>query len=193
MEAIKENIEKSNSFCSCGEGERWELQWQIQLSVMYHLKRERFLDGCDRWSKFVSVVGGAASFSVLKDSPAIPALITIVSALSLVFGFSTKARKHADLARSFKNLEAELILLDCNCETKFLRNVKAQYLRIESEEPASLGALVTDCHNHLCTSHNRKEEITRLNWFHWMFKNWIDFDQSKIYIHRSKDPKPDLL
>lgn len=156
---------------------------------MYHLKRERFLDGCDKWSKFVSVIGGATAFAEVKGLQEIAALITVVSTLSLVFGFSNKARKHADLARSFKNLEAELSLLDHNCETKLLLDIQAKYLRIESEEPASLGALVTDCHNHLCAAHDKQKEITPLVLTQRLFKNWIDFDQSKLNLDHSRNTK----
>ncbi len=180
VEDMQEDVEKSKSLCSCSAESRWDLQWKIQLSVMYHLKRERFLDGCDKWSKFVSVIGGATAFAFIKEFHVIAALITVVSALSLVFGFSTKARKHADLARSFKNLEAELSLLSYTCEDKLLLDIKAKYLLIESEEPASLGALVTDCHNHLCAAYGRLDEITSLEWKQGLFKNWKDFDQSKL-------------
>ncbi len=39
-----------------------KLLWRIRLSALYHLKRERFLDGIDRAAKGIAALGGAAAF-----------------------------------------------------------------------------------------------------------------------------------
>ena len=65
-----------------------DLLWRVRLSALYHLKRERFLDGIDRAAKAVSALGGAAAFSQIRVEPSvslwITGFITIVSSLSLV-------------------------------------------------------------------------------------------------------------
>ena len=33
---------------------QWQLLWRVRLSNLYHLKRERFLDGADKISKALS-------------------------------------------------------------------------------------------------------------------------------------------
>lgn len=166
------------------------LLWRVRLSALYHLKRERFLDGVDKSSKFVSAIGGAAAFAQFKESPElgmwITGLIAITSTLSLVYGFSAKARKHAELARDFKRLEAEITAAGEPLTAAQISSFDAKFLLIESGEPATLGALVTACHNELARAEGSDEHITPLHWFESIFKNWIDFDQSKDHSSDKK-------
>ena len=95
------------------EPSTWGLLWNIRLSALYHLKRERFLDGADKAAKVVSALGGAAAFSQIKSSGEWGLLITgfiaLVSTLTLAYGTAAKARKHAELARDFRRLEADIL------------------------------------------------------------------------------------
>ena len=161
---------------------RHQLIWRVQLSVMYHLKRERFLDGMDRGAKAVSALGGAAAFAFLKSNNDygqwITGVIAITSALSLVYSPSTKARKHADLARDFKLLEADILGKGDAITSAELAVFESKFVRIEATEPATLGALVTQCHNELSAATGQREHITPLPLLQRAFKNWFDFDQS---------------
>jgi hypothetical protein len=163
----------------------WGLLWNIRLSALYHLKRERFLDGADKASKALSALGGAAAFSQLKTSPEfglwVIGFITLVSTMSLVYSTSSKARKHAELARDFRRLEADILALGDAITVPDIAKFDSKRVSLEASEPASLGALVTQCHNELCESFGLIEQITKLGPMDRMFKNIIDIDQT---IHR---------
>lgn len=160
----------------------WCLLWSVRLSALYHLKRERFLDGMDKTAKAVSAIGGAAAFSQLKDHATfglwVVGFITLVSTLSLVYGPSAKARRHAELARDYKRLEAEIILVGTVISEAQIAKYDSQRVCLEASEPASLGALTTQCHNELCEAIGDKSQITPIPFWHWFFKNWFDIDQT---------------
>lgn len=160
----------------------WGVLWNIRLSALYHLKRERFLDGADKASKAVSALGGAAAFSQLKANPElglwVVGFITLVSTLSLVYSTSSKARKHAELARDFRRLEADILGLGDAITAPEIAKFEAKRVSLESSEPASLGALVTQCHNELSEATGHRDQITPLPMLHWLFKNWFDIDQT---------------
>ena len=164
------------------ESSRWELLWRVRLSALYHLKRERFLDGVDKTSKAISALGGAAAFSQVRDDGVlgfwITGTITVIATLSLVYGPSVRARKHAELARDFKKLEAEIISSGRSLTDSQLAKLDAQFLSLESSEPASLGALVTQCHNELSCANDLQAHVTPLPFWQKLFKNWFDFDQT---------------
>jgi len=161
----------------------WDLLWRVRLSALYHLKRERFLDGVDKTAKAISALGGAAAFSQIKGAPDwglwITAIITLVSTLSLVYGPSGKARKHAELARDFKRLESDIVSAGGVLTDAQVATFDAHCLSLESSEPAALGALVTQCHNELSTSIGQQGHITPMPLFHRLFKNWFDIDQTQ--------------
>lgn len=161
---------------------QWDLLWRVRLSGLYHLKRERFLDGVDRAAKLVSALGGAAVFSQIKAEPGIglwiSAVITVVATVSLVYSPSTKARKHSELARDLKRLESEIVGAGAALPPEQIARLDAKFLNIESSEPAALGALVTQCHNELSVAIGQRDQITRLPLIQRAFKNWFDFDQS---------------
>lgn len=162
---------------------QWDLLWRVRLSALYHLKRERFLDGVDRFSKAVSALGGAAALSQIKAAPDwglwFTGIITLVCTLSLVYGPSGKARKHAELARDFKRLEADVVAAGIVLTDAQLAAFDARYLTLVSSEPAALGALVTQCHNELATSIGQQGHITPMPLLHRLFKNWFDIDQTQ--------------
>lgn len=165
-----------------GWEERWSLLWRVRVSAFYHSKRERFLDGVDRAAKAASALGGAAAFGWLKNEPgvgmAFAAVITLISTLSLVYGPSTKARRHAELAKDFKRLEADIVTCGNSLSQDKVAAFEARLALLESGEPASLGALVTQCHNELAFALGKPELVTPLPFWQRMFKNWFDFDQS---------------
>jgi hypothetical protein len=167
-----------------------ELRWRVELSALYHDKRERFFDGFDRFSKLVSFIGGAAAFSFIKPGTIPPsgdlgiaasfaAFISLISGFSLVYQFSTKARRHAELARDFKKLAGSIMKSTSQkTDEKLFEDWTTQLYALESSEPARLGALVTHCHNELCTAHGHNQDITPLPYIQKFFKNYFDFDQT---------------
>jgi hypothetical protein len=166
---------------------QWQLLWRVRLSNLYHLKRERFLDGADKISKALSALGGAAAFTQIRSSPDIGLWITgfiaVVATLSLVYSTASKARKHAELARDFKRLEAEITDYGAEISMMLLAKFESKYLGVESSEPATLGALTTHCHNQLSSAYEKYDQITPLPWYQSIFMNWFDFDQSVAKAH----------
>lgn len=162
---------------------QWDLLWKVRLSALYHLKRERFLDGVDRLAKAVSALGGAAAFSQIKADPVlglwITAIITVVATLSLVYSPCAKARRHAELARDFKRLESDMVAAGSELGESEVVQFKAKFVSLESSEPAALGALVTQCHNELALAVGQHAHITPLPLWHRLFKNWFDIDQAQ--------------
>lgn len=161
---------------------QWDLLWRIRLSALYHLKRERFLDGLDRACKAATAIAGGAAFAQLRESPDfgmwVTGSIAVVSTLSLVYGFSGRARKHAQLARDFKRLEAEVVADSTNLSNDKLARFESRLVSLEASEPPALGALVTHCHNELATSIGSIDQVTKLPRHQWLLMNWFDFDQS---------------
>lgn len=165
------------------EDDLWDLHWHMQVSSLYHLKRERFLDGVDRASKAVGALGGATAFSQITSSDPVigqsaAALVAVVSTLALVYNPSFTARRHSELARDFKQLEGDLVALGEPVARKDYFQLKARVRRLEAQEPAALGALVTECHNQLSRVIGRQDRVVPLPWQQRLFKNWFDFDQS---------------
>lgn len=163
----------------------WGLLWNIRISALYHLKRERFIDGADKASKAISALGGAAAFSQIKSNGDwglwITGFITLVSTLTLVYSTSAKARKHAELARDFRRLEADVLAVGDDITGAQIARFDSVRVSLEASEPASLGALVTQCHNELCESFGLIDQITPIPWPHRLFKNVVDIDQT---MHR---------
>ncbi|MEO8022863.1 hypothetical protein [Polaromonas sp.] len=160
---------------------------------MYHAKRERFLDGWDRFATFLSAIGGAAAFSqILSDhievSAWIAAGIALVSTLALAYGPAAKARRHAELSRDYKHLESELRECGTEVDEKGLNALEARLLRLEATEPATLGALVTQCHNELSVAFGHSGLVTPLPRHQRWLKNILDFDQSLDRPDAPPDP-----
>lgn len=160
----------------------WDVRWRLMMSSMYHQKRERFLDGVDRFAKFLSAIGGAAAFARINADPELSmwfaGAIALISTLSLTYGPAAKARRHAELARDYKRLEAQLVECGESYDLIKLSQFEAELLRLEASEPASLGALVTQCHNELSVAFDHSAKVTPLPWWQRPFKNVFDFDQS---------------
>lgn len=167
---------------SPAESELHTLEWDIRLSALYHLKRERFLDGLDRASNFISALGGAAAFSKLQEEPTFglwaTGMVAVVSMISLVYGPAARARHHAELARDFRLLEADMAMLVGEVVEEDIAKLRYKYLVVQASEPPALGALVTHCHNELCEALGKREDVTPLPLHQRVLKNWLDFDQT---------------
>ena len=91
---------------------RHDVVYRAELSSLYHQKRERFFELLDKSTKAVSVFGGSAALLNASSAPVIvylAAIITFFSVISLVFGFSEKARRHSELKRRYRILIAEIM------------------------------------------------------------------------------------
>lgn len=162
---------------------RHEVLYRVELSALYHQKRERFFEACDKLAKAIAVIGGSAALTRLGAGEYlvwIAAAITFTSTFSLVFGFSDRSRRHADLARNFRQLEAEIV---GKGEREFVEaDVNAWNARertLETSEPPSLGNLVRICQNELAVAHAQPQLVRKVGFFRHFFAHIFDFPLAK--------------
>jgi len=135
--------------------------YRAELSALYHQKRERFFELFDKIGKAVAVFGGSAALWKIGDPEwvsIVAALITASSALSLVFSFSERSKRHAELARSFREIAGDIV----GTSDFAIRDAKAsewmgKVCALEAKEPPSLSALVVMCQNELAIA--RKADV----------------------------------
>ena len=156
---------------------------RIEISILYHRKRERFFALCDRVAKACALVSGTAAFQALRSSTdhdgntwalVIVLAFTLPSLLSLCFGWGDMARKHASLAESFSRLIAS-ISGTCNPTEKDLHEWNSQIGMIEAGEPAALTCLVSICQNQIAIAAGQFDKVSRLKWYQRWFAHFFDF------------------
>jgi hypothetical protein len=127
--------------------------YRAELSALYHQKRERFFELFDKLGKAIAVFGGSAALWKIGNPDlvaVVAATITASSALSLVFSFSDRSKRHAELARSFREIAGEIV----GTSDFAIRDAKAsewmgKVCLLEAKEPPALSALVQMCQNEL--------------------------------------------
>src|SRR4051812_12802777 len=90
---------------------RHAVVYKIRLSVLYHLKRERFFDLTDKLMSIVVAVSATASVGVLLKQVEqlelwVSAATAVFALVPVIFNPAEKARKHAHLASEFRRLLA---------------------------------------------------------------------------------------
>lgn len=166
--------------------ERHSLLFDTQRSIRYHMRRRAFFDRLDQLTNMLSVIfGSAAVFGVLeKDYQALAlvaaAVVTVASAINLVLGSSQRARAHADFARRYVALERRLAC-EPTCTEELLRDVKAERLSIEAEEPPVLHVLNVICHNEQMRAmgYPRKAWAT-VRWWQALFAQVVDLREDLL-------------
>ncbi len=92
-------------------------------------------------------------------------------------GYAQKARAHADLAKAFIALEAQIVskgVFDVPQADLF----EADVLRLEMNEPRSLGALVRICQNEIAAARGKVQDIQPVpGWKRWL-AHVYDFDMT---------------
>ena len=168
------------------EADWHHLQFDIRRSVRYHNRRRAFFDRVDKLANLLAIVfGSAAVFGVLeRDYQSLAlcaaALITITSALNLVVGSSLRARDHADFARRFIALEKALITQDATPAA--LRQLTAERLMIEAEEPPVLRVLDCLCHNEEMRAQGYPaERLAKITWWQALFAQVADVGEDRIH------------
>lgn len=157
---------------------RHEVLYRVELSALYHQKRERFFEACDKLAKAVAVIGGSWSLARLGGDGAmlyVAAAITLTSTLSLVFGLSDRARRHASLAADFRRLEADIL---AKGERDFAEADIGTWCgrerTLEAAEPPALGNLVRICQNELAVAQNQPEKVKPVGFLRHLSAHWVD-------------------
>ncbi|HDP8225543.1 TPA: hypothetical protein P7B99_002399 [Escherichia coli] len=132
----------------------WEgLLFDVRRSVRYHNRRRAFYDRLDQVTNVIALIFGSATIVGVLSPHAqtiwavlSAALVTCFSAVNLVVGSSQRARNHSDFAKQFFALEEQMIRMDKPSE-EALRELTAQRLSIEKDEPPVLRVLDCICYN----------------------------------------------
>lgn len=149
-EATKPTTATTGETAEAVDSYRWknrhEILYQVRFSTRYHRMREQFLDGLDRTTKAIAIIGGSAAFAWMQSATVAGGIVAVVSTLSLVFDYAVQARLHAELAKKFLDLEAEIVGMgEYDFTDENLKDWAAQCTRIEAEEPPLKEKLAVIC------------------------------------------------
>ena len=154
------------------------LLFDVRRSVRYHMRRRSHFETGHKVILFIAtVLSSLTAASVagtigenwepwIKWLPA--ALVSAITAFSLVFGLSGRAWQHADLARQFIDLERQLEEGKTEHHGKLVKEITDRRLQIEATEPPVLRVIDAICYNELLRAMGYDEkdnvyiEITRL-------------------------------
>ena|SRR6266508_3456665 len=166
-----------------------ELLFGVRRSIRYHVKRQQFFDRLNGLTSFFNVIfGSAAVVALIKTNieyvgvPA-AALVTVLSSIDLVVGYSRKARVHERLACKFIDLDKEIISRNnIDLTESELAKFSAERLDIEADEPPVKVVLDSICHNEMCRAEGYKDpkeyvKLTRIQ--KWVAQFW-DLGEDKI-------------
>ncbi|MDO9053804.1 MAG: hypothetical protein Q8K43_10530 [Sulfurimicrobium sp.] len=155
---------------------------RIELSTLYHQKRERFFTVCDKLGNAAGVIGGSAALASLSNPDLlawIALAITVVSSIALVFGFPDRARRHADLAKDFRQLESAIVGRgERDFTEQDVSAWDASTRMFESTEPPALGALVVLCQNELARAQGHAGYVVKMNLMQRLGAHFVDFNVS---------------
>lgn len=161
---------------------RCDAQYRAELSALYHQKRERFFELMDKLAKAAAVFGGSAALWKIGDEKvvtSVAAFITATSALSLVFSFSERSKRHAELARGFRDILAEIAgASDFECTDAAASAWMGKVCALESKEPPSLGALTVLCQNELAIAQNQRHLVHKQNMLTRLMAHFLDMPQT---------------
>lgn len=166
------------------EDDLFKLQFNLGRSIRYHSRRRKFFDFWDKFTTFCSLVfSSTATYGVLSTNGKITlisgAIVTIFSSLSLVIGFSNKARDHFDFVKQYSLLE-RMSIKEVLSE-KLLKQITDEKLSIESTEPAVLRVLNEMCWNEEAKAQGIKPEKWRkIKWYQRLFSSFFDIVPESI-------------
>lgn len=166
--------------------------YRAELSALYHQKRERFFELADKLGKAASLFGGSAALWKIGDENMVKnlaAFITASSALSLVFSFSERSKRHAELAQGFRAIISEIL---AKSEFEIIPVDAGTWMSkictLEAKEPPSLSALTVMCQNELAISKGANDRIRPQSWRTRIFAHFFDMPLNSAPLATQKAP-----
>lgn len=167
------------------------LLFGVRRSVRYHNRRRRFFTALHKLQVVCSLF--LASVAVMAFAEAIgnewprwakalpAALVSVLTALDLVFGWVDKTWLHADLERQFIELERQLEAARDNPTAELIVQMTDRRLDIERQEPPVLRVLDTLCHNDLAHAmgHGAEQQV-RVGFWQRQFAHLFDFGDHRL-------------
>lgn len=158
---------------------------RIQLSVLYHHKRERFFDSIDRVITALTLVSATAAAAMIFQSNAnngktyelwTAIIAAVASSIAVAFTPANKARTHGQLAAEMRRLWAQCEKAGEEWTHEECDEFTAAILNTEAGEAAQLGALVAQCENEIAVASGHLENIRELRWWRSLLMHWWNFD-----------------
>ena len=170
-----------------------DLLWGVRRSVRYHDRRQGFFERCHVLVMALVVLSGSATIAAFGSSLAADwsleaklfpaALITVLSTLDIMFGFSARTTLHSNLKRRFINLERELVPLEYDPDPPedAVNKLWLERLSIEADEPPVLRVLDSICHNELMRAKGHKDnELCKISLLSRLLSSFIDWKPQDI-------------
>lgn len=168
-----------------------DLLFSIRRSVRYHIRRRRFFDNMNRFmTAAIFVLSAGAVVSILSKINEMTVLVaaaavTVLSIINLVSEIPRSAWTHADLARSFAEIEKQIILKGDLTEED-LKLLTAQRLELEKDEPPIMRMEDIKSHNELVKALGLGEpEIVRLPYLKSLTSSICNWDVTGFDSNRN--------
>lgn len=154
-----------------------EAVYMSKLGFLYHRKRERFFDLCDKLTKSLTVLLGASLLAtyIREYVPFVGVTVSGIGLLALVFGYSDRKQKHKELAEAYAVLQSTIASLGSKYEESDLNKWHNELQQLNAKEPPTLGTLVVLCQNEIAIAEGKNASIVKINPYKVLFANWRDF------------------
>ncbi|ANQ26831.1 hypothetical protein BA894_10360 [Vibrio natriegens] len=148
----------------------WNLRWNTQLGIRYHMHLQNFYSRMRRFVTVLSLISSSAAFAFIFQNNTeaakwLACVVALSQILDLVFDSSGKALLHASLRQRYLALEVELTGIN-HIGLEQEKNFKQKQVNIEIEEPPIIDALLDKCHNELAKVHgfnDHHEEVSKVS------------------------------
>lgn len=164
------------------------LLFSIGRSIRYNVKRQRFFECWERGTNALAILFGSSTVYALMQqhqsvAVGISILLTLLSTLSLVIGFGSKARDHRDFAQQYFHLKERLTLEPLT--QSLCDEIKIAIQQIDLAEPPVLVVLEQICYNEQINVEGLpKEKMTSIHLCQRLFANYIDICPHRLMHHR---------
>ena len=158
----------------------YKLEFAARKSIRYLTKRKRFFDNWHYFGVAVTALSGSGAFaSLMSDgtntiAKILTGITAVASSLDLAVGFSKRGKQYDRLQKRFSDLLIETIKSE-RTEQK-LKQLEAERLQIEKDEPPTLVALDIFCHNEECLAQDQKDNLYKFDFFHRCLMHWWSFE-----------------
>jgi len=166
---------------------RYGILNQIQLSVLYHRKRERFFDSLERLMQAVVTASATGGLALLLASQSdktfelwFMATTAAVSMIQLAYAPGAHAKQHAQLATEYHNLWAEGIAVGEVWSNEECNALQSRSLKIGAAEPPQLGAVVVLCENEIAMAAGQASKVRELPLYMRLLKHLWNFDVTSL-------------
>lgn len=173
-----------------------DLYFYVQRSIRYHQMRRRFFERSDYVVRSVAALSALGAFVTLLGSisDGLPLLFAGLAAAAMAFdlvvGFGRKAWTHRDLARCFREIEAEMTGQEAADEEQCV-GWRKRILAIEEREPPHLRVLNALAYNQVARARGFKT-FERVGPVQRFFAQLVDFRPDAVeHVVPEEEPKTD--